>query len=61
MLTYILNKDDLQSRSSHVRLSVYLPVRMKAEISETTKARKFGKQIPELLAQRKFVSSVPID
>jgi len=40
-------------------MSLYLSVRMNAEISETTKARKLGlgMQIPELPAQRKFISA----
>jgi len=40
-------------------MSVCLSVRIKAEISETVKARLLGlgMQIPELLTQRKFVSA----
>jgi len=39
---YILDLDHYPSRSSHVRLSVCLSVRMNAEISETIKARMLG-------------------
>jgi len=43
----------------NLAMSVCPPVRMNAEISETIGARLlgFGIQIPELLAQRKFVSA----
>jgi len=42
-------------------MSVCPCVRMNAEISETIGARlfRFGVQVPELLTQSKFVSSVP--
>jgi len=46
-------------RSSHVRPSFCLYVRMNAEISETRRPRVlgFGMQIPELLMQHKFLSA----